>query len=89
MKYYCHKETRVINDAGIHARPAGLIAKLASKATGKVYMEKEGEAVDASVITDILSLFCPKGTDIIIGISDKADMELLNNIVTLIEKGFS
>lgn len=78
----------VINELGLHARPAGMIAKLATKAKYNVWMVKDGEKVDASSIIDILSLSCLKDSKIVLQIDNPTDIEILNKIVELFNKGF-
>ncbi len=82
------KKTSVINQLGLHARPAGMIAGLALKAQSDIWLYKNGEQVDASSIIDILSLGCRKGTDVTLKIENPEDMNILNEIINLFEKGF-
>lgn len=82
------KKFIIINDFGLHARPAAMIAKLTQNAKSKVSIIKENEWADASSIIDILTLSCLKGTEITVQIDDRADIDILNNIAALIEKGF-
>ena len=82
------KKTSVINQLGLHARPAGMIAGLALKAQSDIWLYKNGEQVDASSIIDILSLGCQKGTDVTLKIENPEDMNILNEIINLFEKGF-
>ncbi len=78
----------IMNELGLHARPAAQIAELAKKAICKVWIARDGEKVDASSIIDILTLACSKGTEIILQIDDQSDVELLDEISELIESGF-
>ncbi|MCD6584674.1 MAG: HPr family phosphocarrier protein [Desulfobacteraceae bacterium] len=82
------RKTTVINPLGLHARPAGMIANLAINAQSDVWLFKNGEQADASSIIDILSLACVKGTDVTLKIEDPDDMNILNEIINLFEKGF-
>lgn len=82
------KKFIIINDLGLHARPAAMIAKLAQNAKSRVSIIRENEWADASSIIDILTLSCLKGTEITVQIDDRADIDILNNIAALIEKGF-
>ena len=81
------KKLIVRNELGLHARPAGLIAKKAQNAKANVWLIKEGVEVDASSIIDILSLACVKGTEIYIRIEDSEDIEIINDIAIFIENG--
>lgn len=82
------KKTTVINELGLHARPAAMIATLALKAQSDVWLCKNGEQVDASSIIDILSLACIKGSDVTLKVENPEDVNILNEIIELFEKGF-
>jgi len=82
------KQVVIVNELGLHARSAADIAKLAVNAGKGVWIAKREETADARDILDILTLACPKGTKITIGIDDTSDEEILNRIVSLVESGF-
>ena len=78
-----HRSATVINTLGLHARPAAMIANLASKAQSDIWLCKNGEQVDASSIIDILSLACVKGADVILkieGLDTPVDRDVLEKI---------
>ena len=77
-----------MNELGIHARSAASIANLAKTAFENVWIIKEGEKADASSIIDVLSLACVQGTEILLQVDDKSDINVLNEIYKLIETGF-
>ena len=78
----------IVNELGMHARSAAKIAQLAQQAVADVWLEKDGEQVDATSVIDLLSLICPQGTAVTIAISDGRDINILDALVDLIEKGF-
>ena len=78
----------IVNELGMHARSAAKIAKLAQQAVADVRLEKGAEQADATSVIDLLSLICPQGTAVTIAISDKRDINILDALVDLIEKGF-
>ncbi|MFW6335239.1 MAG: HPr family phosphocarrier protein [Desulfosalsimonas sp.] len=82
------KEVTVINEMGLHARPAAMIAKLAMQADSGVWLIKDGEQVDATSIIDILSLACTRDSRITLKIENPSDSEILEKISALFEKGF-
>ena len=54
----------VINDElGLHARPAGMLAKEAKKFSSKITITKEGKTVSATQLMMIMSLGVKKGAD--------------------------
>jgi phosphocarrier protein HPr len=82
------RQVIIVNDLGLHARSAAKIAKLANRSKASVWIQKGTAKADASSILDILTLECKKGSQIIIGIENDADSEILESIVELVEKGF-
>ncbi|MFO7666290.1 MAG: HPr family phosphocarrier protein [Desulfobacterales bacterium] len=82
------KSAMITNELGLHARAAAKIAKLAMQAEEIIWIIKDGEKVDASSIIDILTLGCSKGTMITFETDNESDLDLLNDIVMLVEKGF-
>ncbi len=55
---------RINNDLGLHARCAAKIVALAGRYRSKLYFKKEGHEVDGSSILSLLTLACPKGTEV-------------------------
>jgi len=82
------KEVVIINELGLHARAAAMIAILARNAKTRVWILKDDESADASSIIDILTLACAKGSKIRLKIDDPSDLGILNDIVQLVEDGF-
>ncbi len=82
------KNIIVINEFGLHARPAAMIAVLAGKANSNVWIKKGDEKVDASSIIDIITLACLKGSEITLQIENESDIGIFNEIIDLFEKEF-
>ena len=55
---------KVINELGIHAHAAGQIVDLAGKYKAKLFLQKDSREVGGSSILSILSLACPKGSEV-------------------------
>ena len=82
-------ETTIKNRAGIHARPSALIAQTAIKFTSRIYLEKEGNQINAKSIMGIITLAASFGAKIKI-IADGADeQEAVKAIAELFESGFN
>ena len=82
------RQIRIINELGLHARPAAKIAELAQTAREKVWLIKDDEKVDASSIIDILSLACLKGTVLTLEVENRSDILIMEKVIELIEEGF-
>ena len=52
----------VSNKMGVHARPAAMIVRIASRFQGEVWIVKEDERVNAKSIMGIMMLAAAKGT---------------------------
>ena len=50
------KEVEVLNRAGIHARPAALIVKVANQFNAEVFMEKDRMKINGKSIMGIITL---------------------------------
>ncbi len=82
------RKVSIINEFGIHARPAAMIAKIAQKAEKTVWIGSEGDRADASSVIDILSICGKKGNLIILEIETENDIGVLESIAQLIKQGF-
>lgn len=56
------KEIRIVNELGIHARPAGMIANTASRFACDIRIVKDAMEVNAKSIMGIMTLAAGKGT---------------------------
>ncbi len=78
----------VNNSQGIHARPADLLAKTASQFDATVWIEREGERIDATSILSWLTLAAVEGTRLDVCASGKDAHAAVAKMVALIESGF-
>ena len=77
------KKLKIQNKLGLHARAAGKIVMLGNQYTSQLSLEKNGQEVDGSSILSILTLSCPKGTEIqarIVGEDSESFMEKLSEL---------
>ena len=75
------REVCVLNEQGLHARPAAKLAQEAQKFSAAVYLAADEQEVDAKSILDILSLAAGKGCGLTIrAAGDDAD-EALDHLV--------
>jgi phosphocarrier protein len=78
----------IVNELGLHARPAAKIAQIARSAAATVWAIRGPEQVDASSIMELLTLACEKGTMLTFTAADPADRHILDALVQLVESGF-
>ena len=82
------QELKIINELGLHARPAALIAKTARKAKSDIWLTKDDIKTDAASMIDILSIACQKGSLVTLIADSLEDKEIFEEIKDIILNGF-
>ncbi len=82
------KTTTIKNRAGIHARPATLIVKEASKFKASVYIEKGSEKINAKSILCILTLGGTYNSEIKVLADGDDESEAVEALINLIDNKF-
>lgn len=82
------KEVTVLNALGLHARPASMIAKCASRYSSEIMMNKSGEITDCRSILGIMTLSAAKGTLLTLTAEGEDEAEALDAIAELFENKF-
>jgi len=78
------KKIKIMNDLGLHARAAARIVALGKQHKSQLFLKKDDREADGSSILSILTLSCPKGTEIearIVGEDSEVFMEKLNQLL--------
>lgn len=78
---------KLVNETGLHARPAKVFAKAARNADGDVTLAKDGEEVNASSVLSVLTLDCHQGDEVTIKVTGEGAEETLAELVDLVESG--
>ncbi len=82
------KALRITNDLGLHARSAARIVELAGQFDARLYLSKDGHEVEGGSILSILSLACPKGSEITVRVVGKDGAALMEKLCELFERKF-
>ncbi len=77
MKTFDYKIT---DPQGIHARPAGILVKEASKFAGKVMIEKGGKEVDAKRIMAVMSLGAKTGETVTVKVEGEGEEQAAQDL---------
>jgi len=83
-------EQRIIvsNTLGIHARPASLIVKTATKFKSEIILVKDGASADAKSIMNVMILAAAYNSEVIIKASGEDEKEAADAIAALFENKF-
>ena len=77
----------VRNPQGLHARPADLLVRTASKYQSTILIGKDGELVDCKSILSLLTLGAGQGTVLSISADGQDAADAMQSIVQLFEAG--
>jgi phosphocarrier protein HPr len=82
-------EARVtlLNESGLHARPAKVFAQAAAASSADVVVEKDGREVNAKSILSVLTLDCRRGDEMVIRTTGEGSEETLAALVRLVASG--
>ena len=81
-------EIKVLNNLGIHARPASKIVKIASTGSSLVTLIKDGERVNAQSILGVMLLQAEQGSTVTIEVEGEDEVDVLEKIVELVNARF-
>lgn len=82
------KKLLIINDLGLHARAAAKIVALVGQYKSEFFLRKGGKEVIGSSILAILTLSCPKGTEVEARVVGEDSEALIEAMSALFEQKF-
>jgi phosphocarrier protein len=82
------KEMTLQNKYGMHVRPAGLFAKIASRFNADVEVEKDGNVVSGKSIMALMTLEAVHGTVLKVSASGPQAKEVLDELEALAARKF-
>jgi len=82
------KNLVVQNKLGIHARPAALFAKTANRFKSDVFVEKDGETINAKSIMGLMMLAAGPGSKILVVAKGPDAADAVNAIEELLASKF-
>lgn len=83
------RTVKVINEEGMHMRPAGMIAK-AAKAypDSDIIMKANGKDIKAKAVMQIMAAGIKKGTEVELVVTGGDEQVVLDELVKMFEDGF-
>ena len=82
------EKVTIVNDAGLHARPAAALVKLASKFKCDFYIHMYGYKVNGNSILGVMTLAAEQGAELELELNGEDEDEAAQAIIELIEDGF-
>lgn len=81
-------QVQVVNQAGLHARPAALLVKLAGSFSSAIHVEKDGLQVNGKSIMGVLMLAAERGSTLRFSAAGDDAEEALQALTALVNRGF-
>ena len=82
------EKVKIINNAGLHTRPAATIVKLASKYKCEFFLNKDGLHINGKSIIGVMTLAAEKGSEIILSFDGDDEIEASKEITDFFNRGF-
>lgn len=82
------KDVVIKEKNGIHARPAGILVKVAGKFKSSIYIVVSEKKVNAKSIMGVMSLGVRENQEISIEVDGEDENDAINEIIKLIESNF-
>jgi phosphocarrier protein len=83
------KEIMIINRLGLHARPAAMFVRIASRYRSEVWVEKEGEQINGKSIMGLMMLAAGQGSKLTIRCEGADADKVMEELEELIRKKFN
>ena len=83
------KEITIINRLGLHARPAAMFVRIASRYRAEVWVEKEGEQINGKSIMGLMMLAAGQGSKLTIRCEGADADKVMEELEELIRKKFN
>ncbi len=81
------REVCILDELGLHARPAAQLAQEAQKFASEVQLVINGQAADAKSILDILSLAAARGCGVQLHVSGEDAEKAADHLCAFFKKG--
>jgi phosphocarrier protein HPr len=83
------KEVSIVNRLGLHARPAAMFVRIASRYRSEVWVSKEGEEVNGKSIMGLMMLAAGQGSKLRIRCEGPDAEEAMEELQALINARFN
>src|SRR5881628_3603912 len=83
------KEIPIVNRLGLHARPAAMFVRIASRYRSEIWVAKEGEEVNGKSIMGLMMLAAGQGSKLRIRCEGPDAAKAMEELEALIKAGFN
>jgi phosphocarrier protein HPr len=83
------KELTIVNRLGLHARPAAMFVRIASRYRAEIWVSKEGEEVNGKSIMGLMMLAAGQGSKLRIRCDGPDADKAMEELEELVKAGFN
>jgi phosphocarrier protein len=83
------KELTIVNRLGLHARPAAMFVRIASRHRAEIWVSKEGEEINGKSIMGLMMLAAGQGSKLLIRCDGPDADKAMEELEELIKAGFN
>ncbi|MGC2627316.1 MAG: HPr family phosphocarrier protein [Candidatus Udaeobacter sp.] len=83
------KEVTIVNRLGLHARPAAMFVRIASRHRAEIWVTKEGEEINGKSIMGLMMLAAGQGSKLRIRCDGPDADKAIEELEELIKAGFN
>ena len=82
------RTVKIVNNAGLHTRPAATIVKLAAKYKCEFYISKDGLNINGKSIIGVMTLAAEKGSELTLTFEGEDETSASEEIIDYFNRGF-
>jgi phosphocarrier protein len=82
------KELTIANKSGIHARPAAMFVKIATRYGSDIFVEKDGEKINGKSIMGLMMLAAGPGSKVTLHVKGADANDALTELEALVKRKF-
>ncbi len=82
------KEVTIINNAGLHTRPAATVVKIASQYNSEFFIRKDGMSINGKSIIGVMTLAAAKGSTLELSFEGDDEEKMAEAIIEYFNRGF-
>ena len=82
------RNTTIVNELGLHARPAAQFVRTAAQFTSSIELVRDGNSVNGKSIMGVMMLAAECGAVVTVRADGADEVAAVDALVTLIERGF-
>ncbi len=82
------KKVKIVNQAGLHTRPAATIVKLAAKYRCEFVISKDGMNINGKSIIGVMTLAAEMGSELLLTFEGEDEQQAADEISDYFNRGF-